>query len=187
MPGTWLSNCTGWLPKCRACTPGRPSQLGPASRSLKIAIICSSVNLTCFIVRRSLKSQQQKSDSHTKSTLSANRRYPLDVHNRKSPRQNGPRLPRARRTQMALGQRVIITVPRYQDTACQIKFITHVMQTDIYSLPWSESVVDAKAHDVGGQLYAVIGRSEAREANCIDSAACLNATGNGTQIDIKIL
>ena len=37
----------------------------------------------------------------------------MDVHNRESPRQNGPRLPQAHRRQNALAQRVIITVPRY--------------------------------------------------------------------------
>src|SRR5258708_10729064 len=31
----------------------------------------------------------------------------MDVHNRKSPRQNGPRLPQTNRRQIALGQRVI--------------------------------------------------------------------------------
>ena len=39
--------------------------------------------------------------------------HQMDVHNRKSPRQNGPRLPRTDQRQIALGQRVITTVQRY--------------------------------------------------------------------------
>ena len=39
--------------------------------------------------------------------------HQMDVHNRKSPRQNGPRLPRARFCPRAPDQRVIITVQRY--------------------------------------------------------------------------
>jgi len=37
----------------------------------------------------------------------------MDVHNRKSPRQNGPRLPRASQHQSAPDERVIILVQRY--------------------------------------------------------------------------
>jgi hypothetical protein len=39
--------------------------------------------------------------------------HQMDVHNRESPRQNGPRLPFGGRCQNALGQRVIITVQWY--------------------------------------------------------------------------
>jgi len=39
--------------------------------------------------------------------------HQMDVHNRESPRQNGPRLPRAGRCPLAPNQRVIITVQRY--------------------------------------------------------------------------
>jgi hypothetical protein len=39
--------------------------------------------------------------------------HKMDVHNRESPRQNGPRLPRARFLPRAQNQRVIITVRRY--------------------------------------------------------------------------
>ena len=37
----------------------------------------------------------------------------MDVHNRKGPRQNGPRLPRTDQRQIALGQKVITIVQRY--------------------------------------------------------------------------
>ena len=39
--------------------------------------------------------------------------HQMDVHNRKGPRQNGPRLPRTDQRQIALGQRVITIVQRY--------------------------------------------------------------------------
>ena len=74
--------------------------------------------------RRAARSMPGPPHRHTRATCvrdhrlgAAAQRHPgpgqMDAHNRKSPRQNGPRLPRASQHQSAPDERVIILVQRY--------------------------------------------------------------------------